>query len=222
MIFKNSIKISPIHIAVIILIGALLIFGGVTFAARNSNTKRPSSAIITGSINGQNGNSNGSFSSESSPPTLPDPALVSNSQETTKSLIYMIEEEKLAHDVYQVMYEKWGSRVFGNILKSELSHQNQILVVMQNRTITDPRSTQIGVFNNPDLQALYNKLIAQGSQNVTEAIKVGVAIEELDISDLKTAISKLGSADTDVKSTYDSLLSGSQRHLSAFNRQLTR
>nr|MBP9821025.1 DUF2202 domain-containing protein [Candidatus Saccharibacteria bacterium] len=48
------------------------------------------------------------------------------------------------------------------------------------------------------------------------------AIEELDIADLKTDISKLGETESDVKTVYESLLSGSQKHLTAFNRQLSR
>ena len=47
----------------------------------------------------------------------------------------------------------------------------------------------LGVFSNPDLQALYDQLIAQGMTSQVEAYKVGVLIEEKDITDLNTAIS---------------------------------
>ncbi|MDQ5884896.1 MAG: hypothetical protein QG645_58 [Patescibacteria group bacterium] len=142
--------------------------------------------------------------------------------ETENSLNYIIEEEKLAYDVYAAMYSKWGSKVFSNIQKSETNHQNKVLALLKSKNIADPRSTQPGVFNNQDLQALYDKLIAQGNQSPTEAFKVGVAIEELDIADLKTDISKLDETESDVKIVYESLLSGSQKHLAAFNRQLSR
>lgn len=142
--------------------------------------------------------------------------------DTAKSLSYIIEEEKLAYDVYSAMYNKWGSKVFSNIQKSESNHQKKVLALLNSKNIADPRSTQPGVFNNQDLQALYDKLIAQGNQSPTEAFKVGVAIEELDIADLKTDISKLNETEADVKTVYESLLSGSQKHLAAFNRQLSR
>jgi len=142
--------------------------------------------------------------------------------DTAKSLSYIIEEEKLAYDVYAAMYSKWGSKVFSNIQKSETNHQNKVLALLKSKNIADPRSTQPGVFNNQDLQALHDKLIAQGNQSPTEAFKVGVAIEELDIADLKADISKLDETESDVKIVYESLLSGSQKHLTAFNGQLSR
>lgn len=42
--------------------------------------------------------------------------------ETTVLLSYLIEEEKLAHDVYTVLLEEYGSQVFGNILESSENH----------------------------------------------------------------------------------------------------
>ncbi len=146
----------------------------------------------------------------------------SNSPETTKQLLYLIEEEKLAHDVYQKMSELWGARVFGNIQRSETNHQDQLLAVMQSRAIADPRSTEVGVFTDQKLQTLYNQLIAQGSQSLNEAYKVGVAIEELDIADLKTDLATLDPKDTDVKATMENLLRGSENHLRAFSRQTQR
>lgn len=146
----------------------------------------------------------------------------SNSSETTKQLVYLIEEEKLAHDVYQKMSELWGARVFGNIQRSETNHQDQLLAVMQSRDIADPRSAEVGVFSDQKLQTLYNQLIAQGSQSVGEAYKVGVAIEELDIADLKADLATLDSKDSDVKATMENLLRGSENHLRAFSRQTQR
>lgn len=146
----------------------------------------------------------------------------SNRSETTEQLIYLIEEEKLAHDVYQKMHELWGARVFSNIKRSETNHQDQLLAVMQSRSIADPRSAEVGVFTNQKLQTLYNQLIAQGSQSLNEAYKVGVAIEELDIADLKADLATLDPKDTDIKATMENLLRGSENHLRAFSRQTQR
>lgn len=139
---------------------------------------------------------------------------------TKDQLLYLIEEEKLAHDVYTKMYELYGERVFGNILKSESTHQSRVKTLLDARNIADPRSSQIGVFTNTELQNLYNELIAKGSQSEKDAYEVGVAIEEKDIKDISDMLAK--TFDTDIVSALESLRSGSENHLRAFNRQLDR
>lgn len=146
----------------------------------------------------------------------------SNNQTTADELTYLIEEEKLAHDVYQAMYDKWGVRVFGNIKESETMHQNMVLAVMKSRGLADPRKSEAGKFTNQDLQALYDRLIEQGNKSQAEAYKAGIIVEETDIADLKKTISNLDSKDTDVKDVLENLLRGSENHLRAFNRQASR
>jgi hypothetical protein len=135
-------------------------------------------------------------------------------------LTFLIEEEKLAHDVYTKLYEKYGVRVFSSIARSETTHANRIMELLDTRAIDDPRSSDIGVFKNTDLQKLYDSLIAQGYQNVTEAYRVGVAIEQKDIADIEQDLKSIDSAQTDVVDALNALLRGSQNHLQAFNRQL--
>lgn len=137
---------------------------------------------------------------------------------TEKQLLYLIEEEKLAHDVYTVMYQKYGANVFGNILQSESTHQSKVLTLLQVRSIPDPRSVEVGVFKNQELQTLYNQLVEQGNKSAAEAYKVGVAIEEKDIADISTQLST--ASDQDVIVALESLRSGSENHLRAFNKQL--
>lgn len=144
------------------------------------------------------------------------PTLASKS--TEEQLLYLVEEEKLAHDVYTVMYQKYGASIFGNILKSESTHQEMVLALLQVRNIADPSSLEVGVFRDKDLQTFYDTLIAQGNKNITEAYKVGVAIEEKDIADISAQLST--AADDDVIAALESLRSGSENHLRAFNRQL--
>jgi hypothetical protein len=143
---------------------------------------------------------------------------IATADATTEQLAYLIEEEKLAHDVYQAMFDLWGSRVFGNILQSEQSHQSQVLTVMNTRDIKDPRSSKAGVFVNSDLQNLYNQLIAKGSKSAVDAYEVGVAIEELDIDDLTKMLAT--AKDADVIAMMENLRKGSENHLRAFNNQL--
>jgi len=42
----------------------------------------------------------------------------------------------------------------------------------------------LGVFDDPELQALYTKLIHGGSESLIDALRVGVFIEITDIADL--------------------------------------
>jgi hypothetical protein len=150
--------------------------------------------------------------------TRPQPSSTIAADSTEAQLLFMIEEEKLAHDVYSVMYEKYGAQVFGNILKSESTHQEKVLTLLEARNIADPRSAEIGVFKNQDLQKFYDQLIQQGNQSATEAYKVGVAIEERDIADLSAQLAI--NSDQDIVVAYESLRSASENHLRAFNRQL--
>lgn len=150
--------------------------------------------------------------------TAPAPARLSDA--TKDQLLYLIEEEKLAHDVYLKMYELYGARVFANILKSETNHQSRVLTLLAARDIPDPRSSKVGEFTNKDLQALYDRLVAQGSQSLSQAYAVGVAIEELDIADIQKDLQALDAAQTDIKSTLEALLRGSKNHLQAFGRQV--
>jgi hypothetical protein len=61
-------------------------------------------------------------------------------------------------------------------------------------------------------------LIAQGSQSVAEALKVGAAIEEIDILDLETRLVRTEKAD--IRWVYDNLKIGSYNHLRAFTRNM--
>lgn len=137
---------------------------------------------------------------------------------TQELLVYLIEEEKLAHDVYTVLSQTWGGNTFTNILASETTHQDQVLSLLNNYGIEDPRSSEIGVFTNPDLQALYDQLIAQGLQSQVEAYKVGVLIEETDIADLTDAMGT--TSDPAILDTLSKLRSASESHLAAFSKKL--
>lgn len=138
----------------------------------------------------------------------------------TEGLVYMREEEKVAHDVYITLYQQWGLSTFNNIANSEDRHENKIETLLNSYQISDSvGDNPIGVFVNPDLQQLYNNLVAQGSQSLTEALKVGVLIEETDIADLQTRIAQTDNAD--IQQVYQQLLSGSNNHLSAFTSNLT-
>lgn len=145
-------------------------------------------------------------------------AVDANVNDQNSLLVYLIEEEKLAHDVYSKMYELYGSKVFGNIVSSEEDHQSKVLTLLNTRAIADPRSSKVGVFTNTELQTLYNQLVSQGGLSAEDAYKVGVAIEEKDIADITKQLAT--ATDIDVVTTLENLRAASENHLRAFNRQL--
>ena len=132
-------------------------------------------------------------------------------------LQYLVEEEKLARDVYAYLAANVTSQKFSNITKSEQTHMDNISALLKKYNFLNPTTTRApGVFRDAELQKLYNDLIAQGSVSVAAAMQVGVAIEELDIADLKKMM--VTPAPADVKLAYDLLLKGSYNHLAAFSR----
>lgn len=134
-------------------------------------------------------------------------------------LLFMREEEKLARDVYNAMYARWRQPIFRNIAASEQTHMNAILTLLNRYGLPDPAAGNApGVFTNPELQALYDELIARGNQSRVEALRVGVAIEEADIADLEASLTHTTHAD--IRMVYNNLLRASRNHLRAFTRQL--
>lgn len=134
----------------------------------------------------------------------------------TADLQYMREEEKLARDVYQALAAKWPTAtVFQRIAQSEQRHMDAVKVVLDRYGIADPAAGKgPGEFTNPELQKLYAQLVADGSRSLTDALAVGVAIEEADIADLEQALAETGNAD--LERLFGNLLRGSQNHLQAF------
>lgn len=143
------------------------------------------------------------------------------SAEEQATLIYMREEEKLAHDVYAQFNTLYSgsTRVFGNIATSELTHTESIRQLLVRYSLADPAATTApGVFQNATLQGLYTQLVAAGSVSYVEGLKVGAAIEELDMIDINTAMLQVDNQD--IRLVYENLLKGSRNHLRSFVKTL--
>lgn len=135
-------------------------------------------------------------------------------------LLFMREEEKLAHDVYVALFNVWGAQVFANIADSETEHTEAIRQLILSHGLPDPAATTApGVFVNTELQALYDQLVAMGQASLIEALKVGCLIEEKDIQDINDK-KTLVLDEPDIVQVYDHLLCGSRNHLRAFNSNL--
>ena len=141
------------------------------------------------------------------------------SEQEVQGLLRMVEEEKLAGDVYQVLYERTGLRNFGNIVQSERQHQRAVQGLLQTYRITDPTAgKRAGEFANSEFTQLYQQLVTQGSRSNVDALKVGTLIEELDIADLNQLATQTKRAD--ILRVFDNLNRGSRNHLRSFDASL--
>lgn len=144
-------------------------------------------------------------------------AQVATITELKDLLVYLVQEEKLAHDLYVELADSSGIRKFSNILQSETQHVSAIQTLLSTYGITDPTvGLDPGEFVNQELQDLYDSLLASGTASSAGAIAAGVAVEETDIADIERMLDN--DLPVDVEAVLNQLLSASYKHLSAFNR----
>lgn len=138
-----------------------------------------------------------------------------------EGLVWMREEEKLARDVYSALYETWNMPIFENIARSEQQHMDSIKLLLDRYQLEDPAAVDnVGSFEDPELQMLYDQLVAQGRESLSAALTVGATIEDLDIKDLQEEIAH--SDNDDIRILYQNLMKGSRNHIRSFLRQLER
>ncbi|HOG15609.1 MAG TPA: DUF2202 domain-containing protein [Candidatus Absconditabacterales bacterium] len=138
--------------------------------------------------------------------------------EQISELQFIIEEEKLAQDIYQVMYDQRGDKRFNNIIKGEINHQSVIATILEAYGLENPtEGMSAGEFKNTELQQLYDDLIVKGKTSSAEAIQVGILVEEKDIVDLENMMPLFKNHPSIIQGL-QILLNGSKNHLQAFKR----
>lgn len=169
-------------------------------------------SVILSSCSKDKDNRNANNNLNSQVNNLPNEPLNTDERAT---LSFMREEEKLARDVYIFLYNKWALTIFNNISSSEQSHMDAIGQLLNKYNLPDPvGSNGYGIFSNPVLQNLYIQLTTQGSVSLLDALKAGATIEDLDIYDLKVALTKVDNQD--ITLVYNNLVKGSRNHLRSF------
>ena len=137
------------------------------------------------------------------------------STDETNALLYMREEEYMAHDVYLTLSQLNTKPIFRNITRSEQRHTDAIKALILKYNLVDPAATHVtGVFTYPALQSLYTSLVSQGSASLLNGLIVGATIEDLDIMDLKTHL--LTVDNQDITAVFNNLMRGSRNHLRSF------
>jgi hypothetical protein len=149
---------------------------------------------------------------------LPAQAATPTVSATVKAqLLYLVEEEKLARDVYAALDAVSVSPKFKNISGSEQTHMDYISALLVTYGIKNPTTgKKAGVFTNKELSALYKTLVAKGKKSAIDALQVGILIEEKDLADLATLSKSV--KQTDIKTAIAFLKKGSENHLAAFQR----
>jgi hypothetical protein len=138
-----------------------------------------------------------------------------------EALQFMREEEKLARDVYLVLYEQWGVPIFQNIADSEQAHIDIVLSLMARYELADSTANLgPGEFANEALQALYDQLVMSGSQSLADALRVGALIEETDIADLENRLARI--QNREISQAFNNLRQGSFNHLRSYANMLER
>ena len=98
---------------------------------------------------------------------------------------------------------------------------NAIKNILDKYEVNDPVKNDVpGLFDNQELQILYNELLQKGNESLIEALKVGALIEEVDILDLQKELDSPEVDNEDIKFVYNNLLKGSANHLRAFVKNL--
>jgi hypothetical protein len=174
-------------------------------------------------------------------PNAPEGSAASLDINEETHLKFMRAEEKLAHDVYLYLSNiYYGSAVFSNITQSETRHTNVMADKLTQFGLEDvnhdDEDGEFSASNYGDyFTEKYNTLIAEGEQNLYQALMVGGLIEELDMHDIVLCPTIIVTTDngigedecgldyTDNKAlikSYTHLLEGSENHLRAFVRQV--
>jgi hypothetical protein len=137
---------------------------------------------------------------------------------------YLLEEEKLARDVYRKLAERWQLPIFSNIAGAEQRHMDLVQKLFEIYGLDLPTTLETeGTFDDPNLAAAYAEFIFEGgfeneSATLVDALSVGVEIEDMDLFDLYEFLAL--TENDHLEMVIHNLAKGSRNHLRAFVRAL--
>ena len=135
-----------------------------------------------------------------------------------KELIYSIyEEEKVARDVYITLGELYpDENTFANIQLSEQNHMDAVRKLCVKYGIEIPADDQpVGVFDLTEMGELYSYFVDLEDDSLISALQVGIAIENMDIENLREALNTEGMPKDAIR-VLNNLLNASLNHFDAF------
>lgn len=135
---------------------------------------------------------------------------------TNAQLTEMREEERMARDLYTLLAKSSGETIFTRIAVAEQRHMDAVERLMTSQGMDpDAAGDTVGRYAVADLQADYDRWLAQGKVSDEAAFKVGVELEKQDITGLKSLDVKDGTTGDRV---VEALVNGSEHHLAAFTK----
>lgn len=136
-----------------------------------------------------------------------------------RNIMFILEEEKMARDLYFEFSKKYENKVFNNMYQGEQSHMKAMQKLVSRYNLEDPTAKRdVGEFHNRQIQKMHGELLEQGNKNFVEALKVGAEVEERDIDDIQDNIKNTSKAD--ILFVYENLKRSSKNHLRAFIKKL--
>lgn len=133
------------------------------------------------------------------------------------ALLFQIDEERMAGELYTTFAAKWDLRPFQNIPRAEMRHEMALKNLAMRAGLTVPQEIA-GKFTSSEVQKRYDALLKLGLESADSALRTGAFIEEQDITDLRTLAATTDSAD--LQQVVKALENASHHHLSAFVRSL--
>jgi hypothetical protein len=133
-------------------------------------------------------------------------------------LVRLYEEEALAHDLYVELGKIHpGIMPFQNIPSAESRHREIMAGILEKEGIALPKAPKGKRFVTKDLNKIFKKWLREGRSSELAACRVGVRLEEFDISDLRQAQED----SPKYKKSFAALEAASNNHLRAFHRNLS-
>lgn len=143
---------------------------------------------------------------------------VTLSADEVKALVFQVEEERMARELYAAFGARWDLAPIRQIPRAEQRHEQTLRALAAQAAVALP-PTQPGRFSDPLLQERYDTLLARGLVSSNEALSAGAAVERQDLADLEV-LSKSAQHEA-LKNMVTHLTRASQRHLAAFTESGT-
>lgn len=145
----------------------------------------------------------------------------SNAGTDEKLLQKMYEEEKMSYDLYTEFFNRWGLKIFDQVRESEAIHMQRINALMGVKEL--PQGTGVtggdkGLYENKDIQALYDEYTVLGNISDVTALETAALMEENGISNLRERI-KAQTDDRTIK-IFAQMERASRNHLKGFVKSL--
>ncbi|DAB28319.1 MAG: hypothetical protein A2513_09030 [Sulfurimonas sp. RIFOXYD12_FULL_33_39] len=111
---------------------------------------------------------------------------LSVSESEAQSLLYVIEKEKMMHEIYVELSEQTELDEFDFASFLEGRQYDKLLFTADRLDVdTSSLSTETGVFSNAEIQNIYDTLMLEASVSTEAAVNVAIYMEESAIAELE-------------------------------------